>query len=160
MKCFECEIESDCLHNHHVVPRSLGGTKTVLLCEKCHGVVHQRQFSTCVLTSIALQKRKAEGKRVSGWPPYGFRFEGDWTVPDEQEQKIIKLIKKLKAQKRGAGNIANILNKQKIPSRGKKWWAASVKNVFKILCSGNSAGLECQASTLKVGGSSPSRSAI
>ena len=132
MKCFECEIESDCLHNHHVIPRSLGGTKTVLLCEKCHGMVHQRQFSTCVLTRIALQKRKAEGRRVSGWPPYGFRFEDDMTVLDEQEQKIIKLIKNLKNQKRNSNNIAFILNKQKIPSRGKKWWAASVRNICKL----------------------------
>lgn len=140
MKCFECEIESDCLHNHHVVPRSLGGTKTVPLCEKCHGLVHQRQLTTSVLTRNALQKRKNEGKKIGGIPPYGFKFEGDLVVPDEQEQKIIKLVKKLKDENRGANNIANILNKHKIPSRGKKWWTTSVQNIFKILRSDSSVG--------------------
>lgn len=140
MKCFECEVESDCLHNHHVVPRSMGGTKTVSLCEKCHGLVHGRQFNTSALTRNALQKMKNEGKKISGCAPYGFKFEGDLVVPCEQEQKIIKLIKKLKEQDRGAHNIANILNKQKIPSRGKKWWVSSVRRIFEILRSDSSVG--------------------
>jgi hypothetical protein len=41
--CFECG-NSENLHNHHVVPKVLGGTKTIKLCETCHGKVHNRNF--------------------------------------------------------------------------------------------------------------------
>ncbi len=38
-KCFECETAED-LQEHHVVPRSRGGTKTVTLCYECHRKAH------------------------------------------------------------------------------------------------------------------------
>lgn len=37
-KCFECE--NPATENHHVIPKSLGGTKTVPLCSLCHMKVH------------------------------------------------------------------------------------------------------------------------
>jgi hypothetical protein len=37
-RCFECGSPAEC--DHHVVPRSMGGTKTVPLCESCHSKVH------------------------------------------------------------------------------------------------------------------------
>ena len=40
--CFECGKPSE--FNHHVVPVSSGGTKTVPLCAICHGLVHDRTF--------------------------------------------------------------------------------------------------------------------
>lgn len=33
-KCFECN--NSIVELHHVVPKSLGGKKTVPLCESCH----------------------------------------------------------------------------------------------------------------------------
>jgi len=42
MTCFECGNPAEC--QHHVVPKSLGGTKTVPLCLVCHGKVHDRDF--------------------------------------------------------------------------------------------------------------------
>ena len=41
--CFECGAPAE--HNHHVVPKVLGGNKTVPLCTKCHGLVHDRNFT-------------------------------------------------------------------------------------------------------------------
>ena len=41
MKCFECEATKD-LQEHHVVPRSRGGTKTITLCHSCHMKAHGR----------------------------------------------------------------------------------------------------------------------
>jgi hypothetical protein len=38
-ECFECGHPA--AQAHHVVPQSLGGTKTVPLCEKCHNLVHR-----------------------------------------------------------------------------------------------------------------------
>ena len=41
--CFECG-GSEHIHQHHVIPKSLGGTKTIPLCETCHGKVHQKDL--------------------------------------------------------------------------------------------------------------------
>lgn len=61
--CFECEAQAE--HAHHVVPKSLGGTRTVPLCTKCHGLVHDRQFLNHVrLTKEGLARAKANGKRL------------------------------------------------------------------------------------------------
>jgi hypothetical protein len=38
MKCFECGEKAT--EKHHMVPKSLGGTKTIDLCSKCHCKVH------------------------------------------------------------------------------------------------------------------------
>ena len=43
MNCFECESEDD-IHMHHVVPKSLGGTKMVPLCNSCHAKVHNEKL--------------------------------------------------------------------------------------------------------------------
>jgi hypothetical protein len=40
-KCYECETTED-LQEHHVVPRSRGGIKTVTLCYECHMKAHGR----------------------------------------------------------------------------------------------------------------------
>lgn len=41
--CFECG-SSENIHQHHIIPKSLGGTKTIPLCVECHGKVHQKDF--------------------------------------------------------------------------------------------------------------------
>src|SRR4051812_39798680 len=60
MSCFECGQPAEC--QHHVVPKCLGGTKTVPLCLVCHGKVHERDFvrhRRLQLTGI--QKAKENG---------------------------------------------------------------------------------------------------
>lgn len=37
--CFECG-GTEHIHQHHVIPKSLGGTKTIPLCNMCHGRAH------------------------------------------------------------------------------------------------------------------------
>lgn len=44
--CFECGLPAT--FNHHVVPKSLGGKKTVPLCKKCHSIVHSPESSLCI----------------------------------------------------------------------------------------------------------------
>ena len=62
-KCFECEAEGVTIHQHHVVPRSRGGTKTIPLCEPCHSKAHHRKknMNTSSLVKQAMAKRKAAG---------------------------------------------------------------------------------------------------
>lgn len=38
-KCFECESDEN-IHNHHVIPKDSGGTKTVPLCGVCYAKVN------------------------------------------------------------------------------------------------------------------------
>jgi hypothetical protein len=62
--CFECGSGGD-IDNHHVVPKSLGGTKTIPLCLKCHGLVHDRDFIKYrKLHKIGVEKAVAEGKYI------------------------------------------------------------------------------------------------
>lgn len=64
-ECFECGEVSN-LHDHHVVPRSRGGTRTVPLCEGCHSKAHHRKknMNTSTLTREALQRRKEAGVKL------------------------------------------------------------------------------------------------
>jgi hypothetical protein len=41
--CFECGSNNN-IHQHHVVPRTLGGVRTIPLCGDCHGKVHGKNF--------------------------------------------------------------------------------------------------------------------
>ena len=59
--CFECGAPAT--ERHHVVPASLGGTKTIPLCGECHAKVHdisngERRNQLRELTKNSLTKRK------------------------------------------------------------------------------------------------------
>lgn len=60
MKCWECELETDEIHHHHVIPRSRGGKKTVPLCLNCHGKAHHRKkiYGVWILDQGGLGKKK------------------------------------------------------------------------------------------------------
>ena len=61
--CFECGAKGVPIHQHHVVPRSRGGTKTVPLCEPCHSKAHHRKknMNTSSMVKEGIQKAKAKG---------------------------------------------------------------------------------------------------
>ena len=86
MKCWECEIETEVIHHHHVVPQSRGGTKTVPLCEPCHSKAHHKEknMTTSKLTKEAL-KRKKEAGEFLGRPPKGFKREYRKFLIDKEE---------------------------------------------------------------------------
>lgn len=66
-QCVECKNTSQ-LHHHHVVPKSLGGTFTVPLCEGCHEKAHNRKTGSFAnsgdLIKTGIQKRKDMGLPV------------------------------------------------------------------------------------------------
>lgn len=41
--CFECSATENITY-HHVIPYSKGGRNTIPLCERCHGLVHGKDF--------------------------------------------------------------------------------------------------------------------
>ena len=65
--CWECGKNEE-VHYHHVVPRSLGGTRALPLCLECHGKVHGVQMHSAALVKAAYQKRVEEfGKGNFKW---------------------------------------------------------------------------------------------
>jgi hypothetical protein len=62
--CFECGGVAN--HDHHVVPKSLGGTKTIPLCVECHSKVHGRALTHSSLVKAGIERAKAEGKKIGG----------------------------------------------------------------------------------------------
>ncbi len=129
--CWECGRGGD-LHQHHVVPRSRGGTRTVPLCEDCHGKAHHRvrRMSTSRLTRDAMAHKRARGEYTGGRLPYGWSLAGDGVslVPNEAERAIVAEGRRL----RGAGLSLRAVGAELealglLPRSGGRWHAETVK---------------------------------
>jgi hypothetical protein len=113
--CFDCKKRGE--HNHHVVPKSRGGTETVMLCAECHAKVHgESLLSTSALTKIGMQKLIAKGLHTGGLPAYGYRVLDQRLVEHVEEQKVIKIIVAL-SNVMSYKNIADALTKQGLKTR-------------------------------------------
>ena len=91
-RCFECRATGE-THDHHVVPRSRGGTRTVPLCLACHAKAHHRGKSMASgrLTSAAMQAKKERGE-CTGNPPYGYRSEEGMLRTNPAEVALVDAI--------------------------------------------------------------------
>ena len=70
-ECFECKATQD-LQEHHVVPKSRGGTKTVTLCYSCHMMSHGRDSKGLDhkrLTKEGLSQAKLRGAKLGSDNP-------------------------------------------------------------------------------------------
>lgn len=129
MICFECG-SSDDVQDHHVVPRSLGGKKTLPLCGVCHGKVHSKDLtSVSSLIRAVLQHKRAKGELVGG-VPYGFKVaaDGKHLVEDEAEQAVIAWVRGSRATGMSLRMIARELERQGMLSRNGKSFAATQIN--------------------------------
>jgi pyridoxal biosynthesis lyase PdxS len=108
--CFECGKPAT--EHHHVVPRSLGGTRTVPLCCGCHDMAHdmRRHHGRGGLTARALQAKRARGERV-GAVRYGYRLaaDGRTEIEDEDEQAVIMEARRLRAEGLSLQKVADEL---------------------------------------------------
>ena len=133
--CFECDT-TEHIHHHHVVPRSLGGTRTIPLCERCHGLVHSKQFTTVgALTSKAMGAMKAAGKYTGGRAPFGRMVADDGTLTDcPAEQATIAEARRLREQGLSLRKVAAELAAQGMTTRnGKPFAPHSIADITTLL---------------------------
>ena len=93
-ECFECGTKEH-IQNHHVVPKSKGGKKTIPLCNICHGIVHGRkngiQKDPLKLSKLAKEgQQRARERGVYIGRPYGSKETKDKFF--SKHPKVIKLI--------------------------------------------------------------------
>ena len=90
--CFECG-STDRLHEHHVVPESRGGTRTVTVCQRCHNLCHHANGNMLLGTLLkeANQNRRLLPKvgiqEESNRMDYAFLLwrQGDLKTEDDYE---------------------------------------------------------------------------
>ena len=118
--CFECRAPAD--HDHHVVPRSKGGTRTVPLCSSCHAKAHDNHglaSTTSALVREGLARARAAGKRL-GAPPCSVLIPG-----------TVERIRAMRAAGLSLRVIADQLNAEGVEGgRGGKWWPRTVRAVL------------------------------
>jgi hypothetical protein len=132
MNCFECG--SPAIHNHHVIPRSLGGAKTVPLCQLCHSKAHGINWNGNLreLTRTAMQFKKAKGERI-GAIPFGYSLDVDGVSLTENadEQEVISVAKELKASGLSLRAIATELSERGYTARnGRNFQATQIQRIL------------------------------
>jgi len=139
--CFNCGAPSS--HQHHVVPRSLGGVATVPLCHDCHGKAHGKASGfrdTSELTRKALATIKASGVQLGG-APFGWEYSDRidsvghrMLTPVPYQQALRSRILALHAAGRSSRKIAAILNNDgAIPNTGTQWHSKTVCRIVSAL---------------------------
>jgi len=110
-ECFECGSTDD-LQNHHIIPRSLGGTKTIPLCGKCHSIVHNSSglLHTSSLQKLSIKRKKENCKKYNGKSMYGYKYVGDRIEEEPSEMLMIQTIYSLNKQGLSSRKIAKKLD--------------------------------------------------
>lgn len=125
--CFECGSDVN-IHQHHVVPKTLGGTKTVPLCGTCHGKVHGKNFG------LEWKRLQREGiRRVREMEPekYSGRIQNTKETPERfftkyqdvieclKQGMTVKEINKTRTRSVSANTVTKIRNMAKLPHPAK-----------------------------------------
>ena len=82
-----------------------------------------------------LAHKKSNNERISRFPEYGYDFAGDdskLVVENEEEQKVLALIKELKGEGKKITHICRELDARKIPTKrgGNTWNYYSTRNLY------------------------------
>ena len=159
--CFECGEPAQ--HHHHVVPRSLGGTKTVPLCAGCHAKAHGRTEpfrNTRELTKAALAAKRAKGERT-GTVPYGFTADAAGRLVEcAAELAVIARVRELRAAGLSHRAIVSALAAGRVVGRtGRALAVQQVHNISKMEPvagrTGRAIGLSQVQNILAAGGTPP-----
>lgn len=128
--CVACGTVGN-LNQHHLIPRSLGGSddesNLLTLCGSCHAKAHQvkADWRSSELTKKALQAKKDRGERT-GHIPYGKRLSADGVHLEDcqDEQSILSEIQRLRQSGMSFNKVASNLNQRSILKRDKSRWNA------------------------------------
>jgi hypothetical protein len=95
-ECFECDAPA--VFNHHVIPKAIGGKRTVSLCAECHGKIHGRTFTMHhgALIQQGMARAKARGVRFG----HAHRLSPTQVSELRQQRQAGVLIKTLMSQYR------------------------------------------------------------
>jgi hypothetical protein len=136
-RCWECEAEGMEINNHHPVPRSRGGKKTIPLCLDCHAKAHHRnkRMNSSTLTKEGLERAKKRGTKL-GNPDWNQSID---SAREARTQKTLDFVKEkedyivhLRMQGKSFSAIANQLNKENVSTqRGGRWYPTTVLNITK-----------------------------
>jgi len=107
LPCFDCGEPSE--HEHHVVPRLYGGSRTVPLCTKCHDRAHSKRSTAKALIVEGLARARARGA-VVGRRPFGWRRLPNGSLEkDPVEQDLLARIFRLADERKTPRQIATQL---------------------------------------------------
>lgn len=131
MPCFECGKPSVC--DHHVIPKSFGGTKTVPLCGDCDHKIHGNRGRLTL--DFFLQRKREQGIFLGGVPPVGYRIdEKHKLVKDEEEWGIIDQVVSLRKKGWATDEIAEEMNERGISFRSLPVGRNRIKLMSKKFC--------------------------
>ncbi len=124
--CVACGTP-DNLNQHHLVPRSLGGSddesNLLTLCGPCHAKAHQVQadWRHSELIRKAMHHKQAQGGCV-GTVNFGYCLaaDGDTLIEDKVEQKTIAAIRDYREAGLSLRTVVSRLNEQGYVSRAGK----------------------------------------
>ena len=131
IRCFECQ--SPAVHNHHVIPKSRGGRRTVPLCERCHQKAHNT--SNRNLSAEGRARIKKAGK-VYGAVPYGFKVgKGKKLIPHRKEQQTIRtMCRHWKAGKNCNQIVRLLTDRGLLNRRGQPFHRTSITRIIRSNC--------------------------
>ncbi len=131
--CFECGKPAQT--NHHVVPKSKGGTKTIPLCYNCHGKVHGKDFVKMhSLSKDVVNKMREDGFYVGGKREYGYDIVEGKLIENKTEQEVIEKIKEWRASGAKKIDVLRRLNNAGIKgATGGVWKYESLRKLIKRL---------------------------
>jgi len=129
--CFECDAIAE--HDHHIIPKSRGGKKTIPLCVKCHSKAHGKNMAHNRLTKDALKAKKLRKERI-GQVPFGYRLaiDGIKLEPNQEQLKAVKLMKQMRSDGFTLREIAARMKQDGVlTAKGKCDWAhSSIQSVM------------------------------
>jgi len=132
--CFECGMVAE--YDHHVVPRSRGGTGTVRLCGSCHALAHHRSknMNTSALTKDAFARKRENNEKCGGQSPYGWEVgpDGVHMIPNTEEQEAINKAIELRKSGLSLRKVGAKLSSLGMhPRTGKSWHAKTVRSLVR-----------------------------
>ena len=83
-------------------------------------------------TKTAMGELRRQGRRISGKPPFGFRFEGDQVVEEPREQGLLQRMHDLRTAGAGCYRVASTLNREGSPNprTRRPWYYGTVRAIL------------------------------